>query len=449
MRSIFNWVCSVATLSVLGLIHSPAAYAVPSFASQTGAACSQCHTVAFGPALTPFGQQFKLNGYSWGDSAAVPLAAMVIGSVTVTDKSQPGGAAPHFGDNGNAAVDQTSLFYAGKLADNAGAFVQATYDGVARRGSWDNLDVRYARKVSNWDTSVVWGLSLNNSPTVQDLWNSTPAWSFPYAGSALAPAPSAAPILEGALAQQVLGLTGYTMIADHLYLEGGAYKTLPRGVLRSLGALGRSDSLSSINAPAPYWRAVLQNNFGSHYVSAGIFGINAKLNPGSNSQRDRYTDIGYDATWQYTSGKSYDLNANVTYLHERQDLQASASAGDVANARNHLSTLRANAGIVLDKTYSLSAGAFDIRGGSDATLYSPSSIGGSANGSPNSRGYMGQLEFVPFGKSDSWMKPFANVRLGLQYTWYSEFNGSKTNYDGAGRNAKDNNTLFAFLWFAI
>src|ERR1035438_1257800 len=37
------------------------AVAVPSFARQTGMACAACHTVF--PELTPFGREFKLNGY--------------------------------------------------------------------------------------------------------------------------------------------------------------------------------------------------------------------------------------------------------------------------------------------------------------------------------------------------------------------------------------------------
>ncbi len=35
----------------------PAAEALPSFAQQTGMACSACHVGAFGPQLTPFGRQ--------------------------------------------------------------------------------------------------------------------------------------------------------------------------------------------------------------------------------------------------------------------------------------------------------------------------------------------------------------------------------------------------------
>jgi hypothetical protein len=36
----------------------------------------------------------------------------------------------------------------------------------------------------------------------------------------------------------------------------------------------------------------------------------------------------------------------------------------------------------------------------------------------------------------------------LQYTWYSKFNGAGSNYDGVGRSASDNNTLYVVLWFA-
>ena len=36
-------------------------WAVPSFARQTGMTCAACHTVF--PELTPFGREFKLNGY--------------------------------------------------------------------------------------------------------------------------------------------------------------------------------------------------------------------------------------------------------------------------------------------------------------------------------------------------------------------------------------------------
>jgi len=34
----------------------------------------------------------------------------------------------------------------------------------------------------------------------------------------------------------------------------------------------------------------------------------------------------------------------------------------------------------------------------------------------------------------------------LRYTAYTKFNGASSNYNGSGRNASDNNALFAYAW---
>jgi hypothetical protein len=70
-----------------------------------------------------------------------------------------------------------------------------TYSGEKRPTNWDNTDVRYARTISLVGTDAVVGLSINNNPTVQDLWNSTPAWGYPYITSALVPGAAADPII--------------------------------------------------------------------------------------------------------------------------------------------------------------------------------------------------------------------------------------------------------------
>lgn len=46
------------------LLLSLDANALPSFARQTGMACSSCHVQSFGPNLTSVGRNFKLNGYT-------------------------------------------------------------------------------------------------------------------------------------------------------------------------------------------------------------------------------------------------------------------------------------------------------------------------------------------------------------------------------------------------
>ena len=76
-------------------------------------------------------------------------------------------------------------------------------------------------------------------------------------------------------------------------------------------------------------------------------------------------------------------------------------------------------------------------------------ITGSANNKPNNNAFIIEADWMPFGKQDSWGSPWVNLKLGIQYTIYTQFNGGFKNYDGAGRNAGDNNTLFLFAWLAF
>ena len=71
---------------------------------------------------------------------------------------------------------------------------------------------------------------------------------------------------------------------------------------------------------------------------------------------------------------------------------------------------------------------------------------GSANGKPNSNAFTIEADWVPFGKDTSFGQPYMNLKLGVQYTAYTQFNGGSKNYDGAGANASDNNTLLLFAW---
>ena len=67
---------------------------------------------------------------------------------------------------------------------------------------------------------------------------------------------------------------------------------------------------------------------------------------------------------------------------------------------------------------------------------------------PDSTGLTLQLDATPFGGRPQPARRI-NMRVGLQYTIYTRFNGAGANFDGAGRNASDNNTLRLFTWFAF
>ncbi len=258
---------SVLIVTILAFSPLPAS-AVPSFARQTGLPCNTCHTNF--PELTAFGRQFKLNGYvmSSGEKWVPPLAGMAQLAFTHTGKGQPGGAAPGFSDNDNVAINQISLFYGGAVIPGVmGAFIQGTYDGAGKDVALDNTDIRAAKTAIVGGKPLVVGVTFNNNPTVSDLWNTTPAWGFPYTDSGLAPGPDAGTMIQGAFAQQVGGIGLYSMFDNLLYVEVDGYDTLSSGVQKFFGEDWMDEA--QIHNLAPYWRVALQHTWGSHFLEVG------------------------------------------------------------------------------------------------------------------------------------------------------------------------------------
>ena len=443
--------CAVALLVFTVMALPRIASAVPSFARQTGMPCSQCHTLSFGPALTAYGRQFKLNGYTFGDGEhPMPLAAMVQGGFSHTAVAPPDPQAAHFSTNNNLSVDQVSVFLATRITEHIGMFSQSTYSGQDRHFSWDNTDIRYARPLTLFGTDAVVGISVNNNPTVQDLWVSTPAWAYPYISSPLVPGVGAAPVIGG-LGGVVAGATAYTMIHDHVYLEAGAYKGLSDRWLGNVGLYPANNA--HVNGAAPYWRAAYQFTKGAkgeHYFSVGTFGMDVKMQPDPTvPDTDRYTDVALDATYQYTPEGPGAVLVNASLIHEKQQLNATFNGGGSDNATNHLNALEIDASYAYRQTWNAGVGVFDVSGGRDATLHGPGQFSGSNNGSPDTRGYTLMFECVPLGKMGSWGRPWVNLRVGVQYAGYLRFNGGTSNYDGFGRSASQNNSLFLFSWMAF
>jgi hypothetical protein len=416
---------------------------LPSYARQTGQECAACHN-GF-PELTPYGRLFKLNGYTFsgGDKDWPALAAMAIPSFTHTSAGQPGGAAPGFGTNDNISFTG-SLFYGGKIFDDLGAFAQFTYDQVPNQVHWDNLDIRYAKTTSLFGEELVDGISLNNNPTVEDVWNSTPAWGYPYLASQLAPRPGASTLIEGQLAQRVLGLTPYVYWNRLIYAEVGAYRTLGPW---SLSAVGISPGgTNAIDGVAPSWRVAIEPQWGNNTWEFGTFGMSASLVPQrvTGSGTDRLTDIGVDTQYQFLGARD-SFSVQARYIYEDQDLSASQRLGFAANSHNHLNSFNIKGSYYYKQTVGFTTGYFHIDGSPDPLLYG----GVSADNSPNSTGYVFELDYIPFNNGGPSFWPWLNMKLGVQFVHYTKFNGASTNFDGAGRNARDNDTLFAFAWLAF
>ena len=412
---------------------------IPSFTRQTGLACNVCHTTF--PQLTPFGRRFKLNGYTLtglqvveaGETAKrslkidliPPVSAMIMSSLTRTKTAQPGT------QNGNVELpDQMSLFLGEEITPRLGTFLQFTYSAPDGSFGIDNMDIRYANQGKLAGKELIYGLSLNNNPTVQDVWNTTPAWGFPWASSSVAPTPTAATLIDGGLGQQVAGLGGYALWNNRIYGEISGYRSAPQG-----GPHPPDDSATNtLKGVAPYWRVALQQSWRGQYLEVGTYGMSTTLYPtGVTVPTNRYTDVAVDAQYERRVGGG-NITAHASWIHENQKLEASFDSSLSANRSNTLKTFKLDGSYYTPGRVGTTLAYFSTTGDADSLLYA-----GSSTHSPNSSGIIGELDFLP------WL----NTRLTAQYVVYTKFNGARNNYDGSGRNASDNNTLYLLVWLVF
>ena len=460
------------------LLYAGPSQAVPSFARQTKLPCNACHTQF--PELNSFGREFKLNGYVLRnieglesktakgrrdlDLPLIPMLSLMFeSSLTQTQRAAngcTGGVAPpcdpateRLSRTQNGSIQfpqQFSLFWGGEITDHIGAFGQVTYSQNGGTFGIDNTDIRFADHTEINEFPVVYGISLNNNPTVQDLWNSTPAWRFPYASSAVAPTPTAAPLISGRLAQQVAGISAYALWNDLVYAEVGAYRSAPQGVT---GPLGGTNASNLITNTAPYWRLALQKQIENQYFMLGTFGIRASLLPGAglsiSDPANTFTDIGVDFNYQLTLDKN-SITVHGAWIHEYQNYSnLFVTQGGAEHGSDSLDSFQLAATYHLGTRWGFTIEPFMTFGSQDHCLYNGgctpgtttpmtlSSISGSQNGLPNNDGVTFEIDF----------NPWQNTRLALQYVYYYDFNGAHSNYDGYGRNASYNNTIYLLAWF--
>ncbi|MBP6057846.1 MAG: cytochrome C [Nitrosomonas sp.] len=446
---------SSALLVLLVVIFSYDVYAMPSFTRQTGMACNACHVQSFGPNLTPVGRNFKLNGYTAKGNTdpnlkyVPPISGMIRGSFTHTMNDQPDGAADRYGRNNNNTIDEASIFYAGRITSKMGAFVQGTYGGVENKWELDNTDIRMADHADLNGNHLVYGVSTNNSPSVSDLWNTTPVWGFPWASSDLAPTPSAGPLIDS-LGGQVIGATGYMMWKNLLYIEAGGYTMLPKNAQKGVGTFDSEQN--RINGGAPYWRAALQHNWNGQYGSIGAYGLQANVNPQrlQGVGTDNYYDYGFDATYQYLGDMMHIFELNATYLREQRDMNASVALGLAEKQFSSLDITRIRTGYTFQQTYGLNLFYTQTTGTKDHIIYSSDEpIVSSRTGKPNSQSFTAEVSYTPFGKSASTLATLANLRLAVQYIHNFQFNGAHHNYDGFGRNSAGNDLVYFNGWLAF
>lgn len=438
----------------------PEATAVPAYARQTAQACIACH-VSF-PELTPYGRAFKLSGYTIGTRQNIPLAFMAQAGITGVENNRDDQGQQIVPKTDALEVSAASLFLAGKLNDNIGGWVQWTYNNLqvndqgrtVGHSGIDNTDLRAVARIENEDhTAIRWlyGLTLHNNPTVQDVWNSTPTFGFPFTLPPSAITQAATTLLDGQLAQQVAGLGTYVYWNRALYAEVSGYRTADGffSPLRAGQDVNTPGGVHRIAGTAPYWRVAWNHEWGANSLMLGTYGARIRLYPDNTmpfTPSDRYRDVAFDAQFQHIADP-HTWTFQFTHIHENADYRASYPATLVgtpigagptpANPTDTLTTDKLKGTYYFERKYGGTLAYFSTRGSADPGLYAPGSVNGSANGKPDTNGFIAELDYLPI----------QNLRLMLQYYDYLKFNGSSSNYDGSGRTAKDNNTWFVNVWF--
>ena len=473
------------------VVQSETADAVPSFARQTGYYCSTCHTAQ--PELTPFGRQFKLNGYTQGGTrcgsigrilgnsdasqewSGANLSSWIFPSFTHTAKgalssnvvasgSPTYAQTPGYAPNDNFDLTDATVFFNGQIYCNLGVFSQWSYSRPANDIFMDNNDYRYTIKTNVAGNDVVWGIDVNNNPTSQDVWNTVPAWAFPWVPTDLAPGPAVGAMIEGTFGGRAASTGLYVWVNNMFYAEFSAYGAYDPNTLRVTGSDPADGTPRFANA-APYWRLAVEKTWDKQSLMFGTFGMYAEQQPTNATYglpgqltglpfgglTDKYTDVAVDAQYQYI-GELHTFTARAYYLWENQKLDATFIGGNnlglnLANRSGEdLTSFVASGSYIYDRHVSASVAYTNLTGSVDCAYF-----GFSTTCKPDSESLMFDLAYIPYpyGGPDFW--PWLNARIGILYTHWLKFDGSTSNVDEplnapVLRNASDFDTVLAYAW---
>jgi hypothetical protein len=452
--------------AALALISTPA-QAVPSFARQTGLACEACHTIP--PELTPFGRRFRLNAYTL--TTRPPLVSDIDdhkrNTVFLTDLPGISILLQTTYDHWNRALpdsavagaksqsdtfqfpQQFSIAYAGAVSDHIGAWLQYTYLQNAGNIGIDNNEVRYSDHTDNNDW--VWGVTLNNNPSFQDVWNTGSAYGIPYfptqslynAVPALGPLGGTGPRtpIFTTFAGNAAGLGAYVWYKDSIYLELSEYHSAKSG-----SSIAEEDSSNlhlgggTIDAFAPYWRAVYERDWGYNSASIGTSGMYVKFVPYepalagqtlSPGNQNRYLDLSVD--WQYQYNGQHNIFTFLGhYTHENQENDPGLVPTYFSNSTDHLNQLQMTGEYYYNRHYGGLISFVRTTGTTDVPF-------NGGTGSPANQYEVFELDYLP------WF----NTKFLVQYDVYNVVNNNQNPFFLAGSTnpkASDNNTWVVGLW---
>ena len=475
----------VVALPFIGLLPDRA-QAIPAFNRQTGQNCVACHAGGQFPELTPYGRLFKLTGYTIGQRT-LPISAMAVVSASkVANTAKSDDPAGDFQKDGKVILDSVSLLLGGKVTDNIGVFAQVTFNPYAvskpdgsfsGHTSADNIDIRFADRFISSQRDLIIGVSANNNPSVSDPWNTAGAW-MQYVP---VPSPTGSRFIDGnspypgyGAGGNIAGLSAYAFLNTRWYVELGGYGT-SRGLASFMSAGIADADKTKLRGINPYWRLAYSREWGPHSLMIGTAGMEARVYANSLDTSDPadthlYRDLSVDSQYQYLLDP-HSVTAQFVYTSNRhgyppsQAGQAIAFVDAAGNALSHTNAsdtnhlLRLKLTYVYQAKYGGSFGVFNLTGSTNtayltagldpgppraittdpaATAPSIRAVDGNRTGSPATRGMT----------LEAFWTPLQYLRVGAQYTAYSRFAGASKNYDGFGRNASDNNSLFIYTWVA-
>ncbi|GMT48233.1 MAG: cytochrome c [bacterium] len=422
------WLFGIAIM----IFPSEPAFAVPSFSRQTGASCAACHTSY--PGLTAFGRQFKLNGYTSTNLSQIKvqpsrnMPGMSINQIpnlsliVQTDESYLSKALPGQDRTNANFPKEFGVYYAGRITPHLGTFLQLTYDsedGI----SMDMSDIRYTGTTGKH----LWGVDINNGPTFEDPWNSTPGYGWPYVENSTGVDPLVPFLASEDIMTNVVGIGAYDYWNNKVYGYLGVYQSAKQGDTPAIYHAKQGDTPATgdtIRDAAPYWRFAWTP---TDNLEIGTFGFYAKylpdqtLFPTGNNQH--ILDTGLDSQYQIYKGNS------IYTFHARYVREKRSDITNTPSLTTHFVNMDAN--WFYQHRYGLGAGLVLVRGDRSNFYSTIDQDGFKTNSKPDTNGLTLQADYLPW----------ENVRLSLQYTAYLKFNGSSKNYNADGRNASDNNAV--------
>jgi hypothetical protein len=431
--------------------------AVPSFARQTGMACTMCHTVF--PQLTPYGRRFKLNGYTLArqpditdaeitDSTATarrtlslnstinPLSAEIVADYGHVNRAIPSKTGQNGNQNDDLSVPSAVyLWAAGRVTDKIGAFLQLDYSKTAAitangpaatpTAGGDNMSIgpseimRYADHTD--DRKLVWGATATNGGAAKgDLWSS-PVHGFSllaFGNTGGVGAATKAPAVGG---NGGSGLTQYAMYDDQFYAS--IAETHQDNATKTFATPGDATQVGWNPELRVAWEknwddnSLMLGGMVAHYNSTA--GGAAEIVSGPNTWANSRTDMVADWQYQYITDRNL-LSFSGAFTTERNSnnpnyVGAAAPTPTYSNDVDYLHQFQASTMYFYKRMYGGVVTYYDNDGTDDSTLY-----GG--NGSPKNQYWAFSLDYLPWD----------NTRFFFQYNYYTVLANKTNSFYGTG-----------------